>query len=91
VLEPIVAQHQGRILKITGDGELIEFGSAVNCVQCAIGSQNQMAVTNGELPKAHPIVLRIGIKLGDVMVEGNDLYGDGVNISIGLEGIAEPA
>jgi adenylate cyclase len=90
VLEPLVARHQGRVFKVTGDGVLIEFGSAVNAVQCAIDLQEGMAVANGDLPGDRHIVLRIGINLGDVIVEGGDRYGDGVNIAARLEGIAEP-
>jgi adenylate cyclase len=90
VLEPLVAQHQGRIFKLTGDGVLVEFGSAVNAVQCAIDLQHGMAAANTDLPEARRMVLRIGVNLGDIMVEGSDLYGDGVNIAARLEGIAEP-
>jgi class 3 adenylate cyclase len=90
VLEPLVARHQGRIFKITGDGVLVEFGSAVNAVQCAIDLQRGMTAANDHLPESRRIVLRIGVNLGDVMVEGSDLYGDGVNIAARLEGIAEP-
>jgi adenylate cyclase len=90
VLEPLVARHQGRIFKFTGDGVLAEFGSAVNAVQCAIDLQHGMAAANTDLPEARRVVLRIGVNLGDVMVEGSDLYGDGVNIAVRLEGIAEP-
>src|SRR5262249_1989213 len=90
VLEPLVARHQGRIFKIAGDGVLIDFGSAVSAVQCAIDLQKGMAVANGDLPEDRHIVLRVGINLGDVIVEGGDRYGDGVNIAARLEGIAEP-
>ena len=90
VLEPLVAQHQGRIFKFTGDGVLVEFGSAVNAVQCAIELQHGMAAANADWPEARHMVLRIGVNLGDVMVDGDDLYGDGVNIAARLEGIAEP-
>ena len=90
VLEPLVARHHGRVFKVNGDGVLVEFSSAVNAVQCAIELQHGMAAENGDVPEARQIVLRIGINLGDVMVEGNDLYGDGVNISARLEAIAEP-
>jgi TolB-like protein len=90
VLEPLVVRHQGRIFKVAGDGVLVEFGSAVNAVQCAIELQCGMAAANSELPDARHIVLRIGVNLGDVMVEGSDLYGDGVIISARLETIAEP-
>jgi TolB-like protein/class 3 adenylate cyclase len=90
VLEPLVSRHRGRVFKTAGDSVLVEFGSAVNAVQCAIDLQQGMAVENGDLPADRRIVLRIGVNLGDVMVEGGDLYGDGVNIAARLEGIAEP-
>jgi TolB-like protein/Tfp pilus assembly protein PilF len=90
VLEPVVARYQGRIFKVTGDGVLIEFSSAVNAVQCAVDLQAGMAAAIGDAPGAGRIVLRIGVNLGDVMVEGSDLFGDGVNIAARLEGIAEP-
>lgn len=90
VLQPLVSRHQGRIFKFTGDGVLVEFGSAVNAVQCAIDLQHGMAAANADLPEARRMVLRIGVNLGDVIVEGSDLYGDGVNIAARLEGIAEP-
>jgi|RhiMetdeSRZDD1v2_1073273.scaffolds.fasta_scaffold41519_7 adenylate cyclase len=90
ILEPLVTQHRGRIFKFTGDGVLIEFGSAVNAVQCAIDLQHGMAAANANLPEARRMVLRIGVNLGDVVVEAGDLYGDGVNIAARLEGIAEP-
>src|SRR5262249_17113467 len=90
LLDPLIARHHGRIFKVVGDGVLVEFGSAVNAVQCAAALQVSMAAANRELPEARHIVLRIGINLGDVMVEGGDLYGDGVNIAARLEGVAEP-
>ncbi|MCI0431304.1 MAG: hypothetical protein L0210_12300 [Rhodospirillales bacterium] len=90
VLEPLVAKHQGRVFKVTGDGVLVEFASAVNAVQCAVDLQHGMTAANGGQPEDGHIVLRIGINLGDVMVEGSDLYGDGVNIAARLEAIAEP-
>ena len=89
ILEPLVAQHQGRIFKSTGDGVLVEFNSAVNAVQCAVDFQQRMTVANADLPEARHIVWRIGVNLGDVIVEDSDLYGDGVNIAARLEGIAE--
>jgi adenylate cyclase len=90
VLEPLVTRHQGRIFKVTGDGVLVEFASAVNAVQCAVDLQHSMASANADLPVDQHIVLRIGVNLGDVMVEGGDLYGDGVNIATRLEALAEP-
>jgi len=90
VLEPLVARHQGRIFKVTGDGVLVEFGSAVNAVQCAVELQQGMATANEGVPEGRRIVLRIGVNLGDVMVEGSDLYGDGVNIAARLQTLADP-
>jgi class 3 adenylate cyclase len=73
-----------------GDGVLLEFGSAVNAVQCAIELQERMAAGNGLLPETRRILLRIGINVGDIIVEGTDLYGEGVNVAARLEGLAEP-
>ncbi len=77
VLEPLVARHQGRVFKVTGDGVLVEFGSAVNAVECAVDLQRGMAAANRDQPEDRRIVLRVGVNLGDIMVEGSDLYGDG--------------
>ncbi len=90
VFQPLVARHEGRIVKLMGDGALIEFASAVNAVNCAVALQSAMTEANAGLPDAKRIVLRIGINLGDVIVEGSDLYGDGVNIAARLEPLAEP-
>ncbi|HEX6117862.1 MAG TPA: adenylate/guanylate cyclase domain-containing protein [Dongiaceae bacterium] len=90
VLTPLVAQHRGRIFKVAGDGVLVEFASAVDAVQCAIDLQQGMAAANDGQPEERHIVLRIGINLADVMVEGTDLYGDGVNIAARLESLADP-
>jgi TolB-like protein/class 3 adenylate cyclase len=90
VLEPLLARYQGRIFKITGDGVLVEFGSPINAVQCAVELQRGMAAANGDLPEDRHIALRVGINLGDVMIEGGDRYGDGVNIAARLEAIAAP-
>ena len=90
VLVPAVAQHNGRVVKLMGDGVLVEFGSAVDAVQCAVGLQKAFTGANQGVPEDQRIVLRIGINLGDVIVEGSDLYGDGVNVAARLEGLAEP-
>jgi class 3 adenylate cyclase len=79
VLEPLVSKYEGRIFKVTGDGVLAEFGSAVNAVQCAVDLQRRMANANDGVAEDRHIVLRVGVNLGDVMVEASDLYGDGVN------------
>jgi adenylate cyclase len=89
-LEPLVAKHQGRVFKVTGDGVLVEFGSAVNAVQCAVDLQQGMAAANVDQPEDLHIILRIGVNLGDVIVEGSDLYGDGVNLAARLQELAEP-
>ncbi|MDW6024336.1 adenylate/guanylate cyclase domain-containing protein [Mesorhizobium sp. BAC0120] len=90
VVEPLVASHQGRIFKRIGDGMLVEFGSAVAAVECAVELQKAMAAANERDASDRPIVLRIGVNLGDVMVEGSDLYGDGVNVASRIEGLAQP-
>jgi TolB-like protein len=90
ILQPQVTEHSGRIVKVMGDGVLVEFASAVKAVACAVKLQEHMASANVSLSDDRHIVLRIGINLGDIMVEGSDLYGDGVNIAARLEGIAEP-
>jgi TolB-like protein/class 3 adenylate cyclase/Flp pilus assembly protein TadD len=90
VLEPLVARHQGRIFKVTGDGVLVEFASAVNAIECAVAVQQRWADANTVLPADKRIELRIGINLGDVVVEGGDLFGDGVNVAARLQEVAEP-
>ncbi len=90
ILEPLVAQHHGRIVKVMGDGVLVEFASAVNAVACAVALQARMAAANDGTPEQRRILLRIGINLGDVMVEGGDLYGDGVNVAARLQQLSEP-
>src|SRR5215472_3199312 len=90
VLEPLIAEHQGRIVKLMGDGMLAEFASAVNAVACAVELQAAMDSANTAVAEGQRLVLRVGINLGDVMVEGSDLYGDGVNIAARLESLSEP-
>lgn len=90
ILKPLVAGHKGRIVKLMGDGVLLEFASAVSAMNCAAGLQSALAAANTDVPDDRRIVLRIGINLGDVVVEGDDIYGDGVNIAARLEAIAEP-
>jgi adenylate cyclase len=90
ILQPLVAKHYGRVVKLMGDGALVEFASAVNAVECAVELQEAMAAANRDIPENSRIVLRVGVNLGDVMVEGSDLYGDGVNIAARLEASADP-
>ncbi|MFN0192275.1 MAG: adenylate/guanylate cyclase domain-containing protein, partial [Aestuariivirga sp.] len=90
ILEPLVASHGGRIVKFMGDGVLIEFASAVNAVKAALELQARFAEANASLPENSRIMLRIGINLGDVMGDGSDIYGDGVNIAARLETLAAP-
>ena len=90
ILEPLVSKYHGRIMRVMGDGVLIEFSSAVEAVQCAVDLQRAMAEANTDVPSDRAIVLRVGVNLGDVVVEGKDLFGDGVNVAARLEEIAEP-
>jgi adenylate cyclase len=90
VLEPLVARHQGRIFKTTGDGMLVEFASAVNAVQCGVDLQQAMIAANDGVLEERRILLRVGINLGDVVVEDSDLYGDGVNLAARLQELAAP-
>ena len=90
VIDPAIVEHQGRIFKTTGDGVLVEFASPVKAVRCAVDVQHGMAERNAEVPRELRIELRIGINLGDVIVDDGDIYGDGVNVAARLEGIGEP-
>ena len=90
VIEPKIAEHQGRLFKSMGDGFLVEFPSVVNAVACAVAIQKTMARRNADLPEDRAIKLRIGVNLGDVIVEGDDIFGDGVNVAARLEGLAPP-
>ena len=89
-LEPFVAEHGGRIVKLMGDGALLEFSSAVNALECAVDLQRCTAESNDLLPADRALVLRIGVNLGDIVVEGDDIFGDGVNVAARLEAMAEP-
>jgi adenylate cyclase len=90
ILEPLLAEHHGRVVKLMGDGVLAEFASAINAVQCAIALQHRMTEANADAPADRQMLLRVGINLGDVVVEDDDIFGDGVNIAARLEGLAEP-
>jgi len=88
--DPKIAEHRGRVVKRTGDGVLIEFASVVDAARYGIEIQRGMAKRNAELPECNRIELRIGIHVGDILIEDNDIFGDGVNVAARLEGIAEP-
>ena len=88
--DPTIAAHNGRIVKLMGDGALVEFASVVAAVDCAAEIQRGMAERNAGEPEAQRIAFRIGVNLGDVIVDGDDIYGDGVNIAARLQEIAEP-
>ena len=90
LIDPAIAEHRGRIVKTTGDGILIEFASVVDAVRCAVEVQRGMISWNSDVPDDKRVLFRVGINLGDVVVEGDDLMGDGVNVAARLESIAEP-
>jgi TolB-like protein/Tfp pilus assembly protein PilF len=90
LIDPKIAEHRGRIVKTTGDGALVEFVSAVDAVRCAMEIQCTISEHNAAIPEDRRIEFRIGINVGDIIVEGSDIYGDGVNIAARLEALAEP-
>jgi adenylate cyclase len=90
LVDPKVAEHRGRIVKTTGDGALVEFPSAVDAVRCAADIQRAMAARNASIPEDRRIAFRIGINVGDIIMDEGDIYGDGVNIAARVEALAEP-
>jgi adenylate cyclase len=90
LLDPKIEEHQGRIVKTTGDGMLAEFASVVDALRCAIEIQRGMLERNADIPQERRIEFRVGINVGDIIIDGGDIYGDGVNVAARLEGIAEP-
>jgi len=90
LIDPRIAEYRGRIVKTTGDGMLVEFASAVDAVRCASEIQRGMANSNVDVPNGKRIEFRVGIHVGDIIIDDNDIFGDGVNIAARLEGIAEP-
>jgi len=91
LLEPKITEHGGRIVKTMSDGVLIEFSSVVDAVRHAVDVQRSLASRNSDVPAHRRIDLRIGINLGDIIVEDNDIYGEGVNIAARLEGLCSPS
>jgi len=85
-----ITEHRGRIVKTTGDGLLVEFASVVDAVRCAVEMQREIALRNDGVAKERRVEFRIGVNLGDVIVDEHDIYGDGVNVSARLEALAEP-
>jgi adenylate cyclase len=89
-IDPTIAEHRGRIVKLMGDGALVEFASVVDAVECGVAIQRGMAVRNEDVSEDQRLQFRVGINLGDVVVEGDDIYGDGVNVAARLEALAGP-
>jgi class 3 adenylate cyclase len=90
LFDPKITEHRGRIVKTTGDGLLVEFASVIDAVRCAVEVQRGMAERNADLDPDRRLDFRIGINLGDIIIDGDDIYGDGVNVAARLEGLAEP-
>src|SRR5260370_514421 len=90
LFDPKITEHHGRIVKNTGDGARVEFASVVDAVRCAVEVQRGVAKRNTDVPQVRQIEFRIGIHVGDIIIEENDIFGEGVNIAVRLEGIAEP-
>src|ERR1700740_427176 len=88
--DPKIAEHRGRIVKTTGDGLLVEFASVVDAVRCAVEVQREMIARNAAAPAERRIEFRMGINVGDIIIEDGDIFGDGVNIAARLEALAEP-
>jgi len=90
VVDPKIAEHRGRIVKTTGDGILVEFASVVDAVRCAVDIQRQIAERNAQAPPERRIEFRIGLNVGDIIIDDKDIFGDGVNIAARLQALAEP-
>lgn len=89
IVDPVIAQHSGRIVKTTGDGMLVEFASAVDAVTCAMAMQDKIAERTAERSEPH-IQFRVGINVGDIIIDGDDIFGDGVNVAARIENECEP-
>jgi adenylate cyclase len=90
LVDPKITEHRGRIVKTTGDGILVEFVSVVDAVRCAVDIQRGMADRNAEMPVDKRVQFRIGINVGDIIIDGGDIFGDGVNVAARLETLADP-
>jgi adenylate cyclase len=90
LVDPKITEHRGRIVKTTGDGMLVEFVSVVDAVRCAVDIQRGMLERDADLPTDNRIRFRIGINVGDIIIDSGDIFGDGVNVAARLEGLADP-
>jgi len=90
LIDPVVAAHHGRLVKTTGDGLLLEFASVVDAIGCAVAVQRGMLSRNADVPEARRLVFRIGVNIGDIIIDGSDIFGDGVNVAARLETLCEP-
>src|SRR5688500_7964739 len=90
LVDPKIAEHRGRIVKTTGDGMLAEFASVVDALRCGVDVQRAMAERNVEVRSDRRIEFRVGINFGDIIIDGDDIFGDGVNVAARLESLAEP-
>src|ERR1700730_3555361 len=90
LVDPLIAAHSGRTFKLMGDGALVEFASAVDAVTCAVEVQKQVRECNAGSPEDSRIQFRIGINVGDIIVDGDDIYGDGVNVAARIQALADP-
>src|SRR5713226_3282042 len=90
IIDGLIEQHHGRFVNSAGDSVLAEFASVVNAVECAVSIQTALRAENAKLPPERGMEFRIGVNLGDVMVDGEQIYGDGINVAARLESLAEP-
>ena len=90
LIDPKIAEYGGRIVKTTGDGLLLEFASVVDAVRCAVDVQRGMAERNADVPANQKLEFRIGVNVGDIIIDGDDIFGDGVNVAARLQALAEP-
>src|SRR5215475_15190087 len=90
LLDPKIAEYGGRIVKTTGDGLLLDFSSVVDAVRCAVDVQRGMVLRNAQVPAAEKIEFRIGINVGDIIIDSDDIFGDGVNVAARLQALAQP-
>ncbi|MBM3492228.1 MAG: adenylate/guanylate cyclase domain-containing protein, partial [Alphaproteobacteria bacterium] len=90
LIDPAIASHRGRLVKTTGDGLLVEFASVIDAISCAVAIQRGMLTRNAAVADERRIVFRVGINIGDIIIDNNDIFGDGVNVAARLETLCEP-